>query len=126
MKYAVEIGSGTMIYAPNFIKIGSSIQTLGDDIQTHRQHSDRISLLSFFFFFKRKEVISARSQRPTIRAQMRKEIGNRCTTTFLRGDFLYDVTCSHKQNCVNFSFIAEVKSDGAIPPFHRMSSCHSA
>jgi hypothetical protein len=26
MKYAVEMGSGSMIYAPSFIKIGSSIQ----------------------------------------------------------------------------------------------------
>jgi hypothetical protein len=28
MKYAVEIGSGTMIYVPSFIKIGSAIQKL--------------------------------------------------------------------------------------------------
>jgi hypothetical protein len=28
MKYAVEIGSGAMIYTPSFIKIGSGIQKL--------------------------------------------------------------------------------------------------
>jgi hypothetical protein len=28
MKYAVEIGSGAMIYTPSFIKSGSGIQTL--------------------------------------------------------------------------------------------------
>jgi hypothetical protein len=28
MKYAVEMGSGTMIYISGFIKIGSSIQKL--------------------------------------------------------------------------------------------------
>jgi hypothetical protein len=28
MKYAVEMGSGAMIYIPSFIKIGSGIQRL--------------------------------------------------------------------------------------------------
>jgi hypothetical protein len=28
MKYAVEMGSGAMIYTPSFIKIGSGIQKL--------------------------------------------------------------------------------------------------
>jgi hypothetical protein len=28
MKYAVEMGSGAMIYTPGFIKIGSDIQML--------------------------------------------------------------------------------------------------
>jgi hypothetical protein len=28
IKYAVEMGSGAMIYLPNFIKIGSGIQKL--------------------------------------------------------------------------------------------------
>jgi hypothetical protein len=37
------------MYIPNFIKIGSPIQKLiGGDTQTHRQHGERISLLSFF------------------------------------------------------------------------------
>jgi hypothetical protein len=48
MNYAVEMGSGAMIYIPSFIEIGSGIQKLiGGDSQTHRQHGDRISLLSF-------------------------------------------------------------------------------
>jgi hypothetical protein len=35
MKYAVEMGSGAMIYIPSFIKIGSAIQKLiGVDTQT--------------------------------------------------------------------------------------------
>jgi hypothetical protein len=45
MKYAVEMGSGAMIFIPSFIKIGSGIQKLIQAI--HRQHGDRISLLSF-------------------------------------------------------------------------------
>jgi hypothetical protein len=28
MKYAVEMGSGAMVYVPSFIKIGSGIQKL--------------------------------------------------------------------------------------------------
>jgi hypothetical protein len=28
MQYAVEMGSGAMIYTPNFVKTGSGIQTL--------------------------------------------------------------------------------------------------
>jgi hypothetical protein len=35
MKYAVEMGTGAMIYIPSFIKIGSVIQKLiGGDTQT--------------------------------------------------------------------------------------------
>jgi hypothetical protein len=45
MKYAVEMVSDAMIHIPNFIKIGSDIQKLIGGI--HRQHGDRISLLSF-------------------------------------------------------------------------------
>jgi hypothetical protein len=49
MKYAVEMDSGSMIYAPSFIKISSGFQKLmGGDIQTHRQYRDLISLLKFF------------------------------------------------------------------------------
>jgi hypothetical protein len=47
MKYAVEMGSGAMIYTPSFIKIGSGIRKLIRD--THTQHSDLISLRLFFF-----------------------------------------------------------------------------
>jgi hypothetical protein len=46
MKYAIEMGSGAMIYVPSFIKIGSGIQKLiGGDTQTHRQERERISLI---------------------------------------------------------------------------------
>jgi hypothetical protein len=49
MKYAVEMGSGAMIYIPSFIKNGSGIQKLiCGDTQTHREHGDLISLLLFF------------------------------------------------------------------------------
>jgi hypothetical protein len=50
MRYAVEMGSGAMIYIPSFIQIGTGIQKLiGWDSQTHRQRGDLISLLLFFF-----------------------------------------------------------------------------
>jgi hypothetical protein len=49
-KYAVEMGSGAMIYIPSIIKIGSGIQKLiAADAQTHRQYGDLISPLLFFF-----------------------------------------------------------------------------
>jgi hypothetical protein len=35
MKYAVEMGSGAMIYIPNFIKVGSGIQKLIGGIYRH-------------------------------------------------------------------------------------------
>jgi hypothetical protein len=45
MKYAVEMGSGAMIYIPSFIKIGSGISKLmvgvGEGI--HR-HTDRMEI----------------------------------------------------------------------------------
>jgi hypothetical protein len=48
MKYAFKMGSGAMIYIPVLIKIGLGIQNLREvvhtDIQTYRQHGDRISL----------------------------------------------------------------------------------
>jgi hypothetical protein len=51
MKYAVELGSGGMIYSyiPIFIKIGSNIQKLMGGGDTHRQHGDLISLLLFLY-----------------------------------------------------------------------------
>jgi hypothetical protein len=53
MNYIVEIGSGSMIYIPSFIKIGSTIQKLvRGNTQRHRQHGDHLSLL---FFFQTKE-----------------------------------------------------------------------
>jgi hypothetical protein len=52
MKHAFELGSVAMIYIPSFINIGSSIQKLiGGNSQTHRQHGDRMSLLSFLAYF---------------------------------------------------------------------------
>jgi hypothetical protein len=47
MKYAVEIESGAMIYIPNFIGTGSSIQKLIRGVgysETQREHEGRISL----------------------------------------------------------------------------------
>jgi hypothetical protein len=43
MKYAVEMGSVFMIYIQSFIRIGSGIKKLIEEI--HRQDGDRISLL---------------------------------------------------------------------------------
>jgi hypothetical protein len=53
-EYVVEMGAGTMIYIPSFIKLGSGIQKLmgGGDTQLHRQQDDFISL---FLFFQNKE-----------------------------------------------------------------------
>jgi hypothetical protein len=51
--YAVEMGSGGLIYVPSFIKIGSDIQKLmrftekNRHTYTHRQQGDLIILLSF-------------------------------------------------------------------------------
>jgi hypothetical protein len=48
MKYAVEMGSGALIYIPGFIRIGLGVQKLIEgDTDTPRQHGDSISLLSF-------------------------------------------------------------------------------
>jgi hypothetical protein len=49
MNYAGKMGSHAKMYVQSFIQIGLTIQNLiGWDIQTHRQHADRISLHSFF------------------------------------------------------------------------------
>jgi hypothetical protein len=45
-KYAVDIGSGAMIYIPSFTKIGSAIQKLMGGI--YREHGDCTSLLLYF------------------------------------------------------------------------------
>jgi hypothetical protein len=46
MKYAVEMGSGGVIYIPSFMKTGSGIQKVnGGGGEIHRQHGDRISIL---------------------------------------------------------------------------------
>jgi hypothetical protein len=52
MKYAVEMGSGAMIYIPNFIKIGSGIQKLVGRIYRHTD-SMVISKANFVFFIFR-------------------------------------------------------------------------
>jgi hypothetical protein len=50
MKYAVEMGSGAMIYMPSFIKIGSDIQTLiGNGGYTDTQTVCRPHKLTFIF-----------------------------------------------------------------------------
>jgi hypothetical protein len=55
VKYAVEMGSGAIIYIPSFIEIGSGIQKLiGWGGFIDRQHKDSISLLLFF----REELIA--------------------------------------------------------------------
>jgi hypothetical protein len=49
MKYALEIGSGAMIYIARFIKTSSGIHNLiGGNKQTHRQHVGHRRILSFF------------------------------------------------------------------------------
>jgi hypothetical protein len=48
MNYAVEMGSGAMIYIPSFTKTFSGIQKLMGGGGIHRQHGDLISLLLFF------------------------------------------------------------------------------
>jgi hypothetical protein len=54
MKYAIKVGSGAVTYMPSFIKTGSGIQKLfGQDMQTHRQDRDCISLLLFYFIFSK-------------------------------------------------------------------------
>jgi hypothetical protein len=46
MKYAVEMGSGAMLYVPEFIKIGSDIEKLLGGLC--RQHGEHRRLLLFF------------------------------------------------------------------------------
>jgi hypothetical protein len=58
MTYSAEVGSGSAIYIPGFIKTGLAIQILmdwggGGDTPPHRQHGDRTSVL---LFVKNKKV----------------------------------------------------------------------
>jgi hypothetical protein len=48
MKYAVEVGSVTMIYIPCFIKTLRNSKVNTGESQTHRENGDPISLLLFF------------------------------------------------------------------------------
>jgi hypothetical protein len=45
MKYAVEIGSGDMIYIPSFIEIDSGVQTLLEE-DTHSKRSCKPTCIS--------------------------------------------------------------------------------
>jgi hypothetical protein len=47
MKYALEMGSGAMIYIPIFIKTGSDIQKFIRE-DTHTERSDPITQLLFY------------------------------------------------------------------------------
>jgi hypothetical protein len=49
-EYAVDKDLGAMVYIPTFINTGSDFQKVMErgDTRTHREHGDRISLLSFF------------------------------------------------------------------------------
>jgi hypothetical protein len=59
MKYAIEMGSGPMIYIPNFTKIGSGNQKLMGGGFTDTQDGDLINLLIFsqFSLFKKIKVV---------------------------------------------------------------------
>jgi hypothetical protein len=48
MNYAVELGSGAMIYISSFMKTCYGVQTLLGFVYTYRQQGDLISLLLFF------------------------------------------------------------------------------
>jgi hypothetical protein len=54
MNYAVELGSGSMINIPSFIKISEIVRgNKHTDTQTHRQQGD---LISYFYFFEIRKV----------------------------------------------------------------------
>jgi hypothetical protein len=42
MKYAVQMGSGAIMYIPSFIMIGSSIQKLIKGIHRHTERKDTV------------------------------------------------------------------------------------
>jgi hypothetical protein len=50
LKHAAEMDSGVILHISGSIKIASAIQKIDrEDLQGHRQHDDRISLLLFFW-----------------------------------------------------------------------------
>jgi hypothetical protein len=56
MKYAVEMGSGAMIYIPSFIKYGSAIHKLiGGTTQIHR-HTWRSHKHTFIFLNEKSRL----------------------------------------------------------------------
>jgi hypothetical protein len=52
MIYAIKMGSGTKIYIPNFIKIGSGIQRSMGGGYTYRHTDSKMISLSYFYSFK--------------------------------------------------------------------------
>jgi hypothetical protein len=50
MKYAVEIGSGGMMYLPSFVKIGSGVKKLMEGIHRHTDSMERFHKPALFFF----------------------------------------------------------------------------
>jgi hypothetical protein len=59
--YAVEMGSGAVIYVPSFIQIGSGIQKLIGGIQTHTHththtYGQECNLISLIYFFKIRKI----------------------------------------------------------------------
>jgi hypothetical protein len=52
MKYAVEIGSGVIIYIASFVKIGSVIQKLGGGGGTHAETDSKVISKASFIFSK--------------------------------------------------------------------------
>jgi hypothetical protein len=98
MKYAVEMGSGGMIYVPSFIKIGSGIQKLMGGV--YRQHADCINLLPFF---QKKEG------RPNRR---RRKTGRRATSRYVESERVRrDVT----NTVVNICFCFSLSSISCLP-----------
>jgi hypothetical protein len=89
MSYAVEMGSSAMIYIPSLIKIGSGIQKLteGGYRHTHRQHRDRISLLSFFFQNKERGL-KITILKCFIKKNVDSKIGGHSTNSGGRGESL--------------------------------------
>jgi hypothetical protein len=61
MNYAVELGSGALIYIQSFTKIGSVIQKLTGDRHLDRcplpacTHTEQDDLISMLLFFQNKE-----------------------------------------------------------------------
>jgi hypothetical protein len=55
MKYAVEMGSGAMIYIPSFVKTGSGVQKFMEGIYRHTQTA-WWSHKPTFIFFKIKKL----------------------------------------------------------------------
>jgi hypothetical protein len=69
LKYAVEIGSGAMIYIPSFLKTGSGIQKLiGRDIQRAWRSNKPV------FIFKNKIRLKNGNDNLYIRIEIRRNL----------------------------------------------------